>query len=445
MCCQKQTIKFTKMVCRLAIVSLSPCRFPSQDCIDVNHPLVQQAFSATSPPPTIPSEPTGTTAAPTNVTNVTGIPSDPSPSTSLSSCPLLNNTFFTDDSKSFAVGWASFWSVLCFLSTILTILTFLLETSRFQYPWRPVVYLALVFNVHSLMYFFSLALGRKIVTCPGGVFVQNGSAWSWAHTPCILVFVALYYTVVAAFIWWLILCVCWFLVSALKWSHEAVGKLSPIFHIAAWILPLLMTVALLAARAVGADELTATCFVVSDGTTSSFLALLIGVILPLMALLVVGMVFLLLGFISILKVRALMQKGGKQQEQQSLEKLLIRIGVFVSVYIIPASILIGCYVYELATRPSWQPLSKACSDCARPNSAVFMVRVFMFLLIGVLTGVWIWSRKTLKSWQQCPTKCRACCNPPEQDDADIEMPTPSVLAAENMFSDQKMPSYSCPD
>lgn len=344
------------------------------------------------------------------------------------------------------MGWISFWSVLCFLSTILTILTFLLDTSRFQYPWRPVVYLALVFNVHSLAYFFSLALGRKIITCPGNVFVQTCSAWSWAHTPCLLVFVVLYYTIMAAFLWWLVLCICWFLVAALKWSHEAVSKLCPIFHIAAWVLPLLMTIALLAARVVGADELTATCFVVSDGTTSSFLALLIGVILPLLALLLAGVVFLLLGFVSILRVRALMQKGGKQQDQQSLEKLLIRIGVFVAVYLIPASILIGCYVYELASRSSWRPLSESCSDCPRPNSAVFMVRVFMFLLIGVLTGVWIWSRKTLKSWQQCPAKCNACCNPqePEQQE-DIEMPTPSEVAAENMFIDQKMPSYNYPD
>lgn len=223
------------------------------------------------------------------------------------------------------------------------------------------------------------------------------------------------------------------------------GKLSAIFHIAAWVLPLLMTIGVLAARVLGADELTATCFVVSNGTRPAFLALLLAVILPLVLFLLTGLVFLLIGFISILRVRAYMRKGGKQQEQQTLEKLMIRIGIFVAIYIVPATILIACFVYELASRSSWLALSEPCSNCTRPNSAVFMVRIFMFLLIGVLTGVWIWSRKTLRSWQQCPAKCSICCNPvAEEAEQDMELPA-SVLAAENALSTQKMPSYSFPD
>lgn len=360
-------------------------------------------------------------------------------------CPLPNNTFFSDSSKSFTVGWVSFWAVLCFISTTITILTFLLDTSRFDYPWRPVVYLALCFNVHSLTYFFALALGRSIVTCPNGQFVQTDSSWTWAHTPCILVFMFLYFTMMAAFIWWVILTICWFLVSALQWSHEAVAKLSPLFQSVAWILPFLMTIAILAARVVGADELTATCFVVSNGNTPSFLALLIGVILPLIIFILTGVIFLLLGFIGIMRIRAFMRKGGKQREQQSLEKLIIRIGVFVSVYIIPASVLIGCFVYELATRPKWKVVGGSCSNnnCSPANSAVFIVRIFMFLLIGVLTGVWIWSRKTLKSWQQFPDKCAACCRPPAGEDMDMyDLPAP---VQSNAMSSHSMPSYSYPD
>lgn len=375
---------------------------------------------------------------PPTTTDSSPITDDPRNSSTIYTCPLPNNTFFTGSSKSFALGWVSFWSVLCFLSTTLTILTFLLDTSRFQYPWRPVIFLALVFNLHSFVYFFSAALGRRIVTCPNGRFVESGDAWSWAHTPCILIFIFHYYTMMAAFIWWVILTICWFLVSALQWSHEAVTKLALFFHASAWILPLLMTISLMAARVIGADELTATCFVVSNGTTSSFLALLIGVIVPLVILLCVGVTFLILGFVGILRIRSFMRRGGKQQEQQILEKLMIRIGIFVAVYIVPASVLVGCFIYELASRASWVPLSEDCPRCPRPNSAVFMVRVFMFLLIGILTGIWIWSRKTIQSWQKLPEKCATCCSyhPDEKEEA-----RPS---AENVIS-IGMPSYSYPD
>ena len=225
------------------------------------------------------------------------------------------------------------------------------------------------------------------------------------------------------------------------------AKLAPFFQGVAWLLPLVMTIALLAGRVVGADELTGACFVVADGTTGSLIALLLGVVIPLLVFLITGVVFLLLGFVSIMHVRAYMRKGGRQEEQQSLEKLIIRIGIFVAVYIIPATILIGCFVYELATRANWRVISDTCTDCPRANSAVFMLRIFMFLLIGVLTGIWIWSKKTLKSWQQCPGKCRACCSPTmsEQEEVVKEPDTSPPLTVENVKMSQRMPSYSYPD
>lgn len=169
-----------------------------------------------------------------------------------------------------------------------------------------------------------------------------------------------------------------------------------------------MTVSLMAARAIGADELTATCFVVRDDSKKSFLALLIGVILPLVIFLVVGVVFLLIGFVSMFRIHRFMRHKGKERETMIIEKLMIRIGVFVAVYIIPASVMIGCFVYELVSRPNWGPVS--CPDCTKASSPVFMVRVFMFLLIGALTGVWIWSKKTLNSWKKLPSRISSCCH-----------------------------------
>ena len=356
------------------------------------------------------------------------------------SCPLPNNTFFTDSSKSFSLGWTSFWSILCFISTLLTLLTFFLDTSRFEYPWRPIVYLALMFNIHSMAYFFSAALGRGLVTCPNNNFVESGSSWSWAHTPCLLIFIALYYSMMAAFLWWVVLATGWFLASAWQWSHEAVNKLSPVFHLVCWVIPLLMTIALLAARVVGADELTGVCFLVRDSSTSSFYGLLIGLIVPLLLFLTTGIVLLVLGFLGVLKVRAHMRRGGKQEEQQILEKLMIRIGIFVAVYIIPAAIMIGCFFYELASRPSWHPQSENCSSCTRANSAVFMVRVLMFLLIGALTGMWIWSQKTLQSWARLLQKCSPC-----YDHSKEVVELPAAASSNNVLSHIPANNYSYAD
>lgn len=207
----------------------------------------------------------------------------------------------------------------------------------------------------------------------------------------------------AAFLWWLVLAVCWFLASALKWSSESIGHIAPFFHVVSWVVPLLMMICLVAARVISADELSGICFIVRDESTSSFYALLLGVILPLMVFLLVGIFFLTVGLVSVCRVRRFLQHKGRDKETVVLEKLMVRIGVFITVYIVPASVVIGCFFYELVSQPSWATVDELeqCDGCSQPNTSIFMVRILLFLLIGILTGVWIWSRKTLRSWKRC--------------------------------------------
>ena len=302
--------------------------------------------------------------------------------------------------------------MLTFLSTLLTILTFLLKPSRFQYPWRPIVYLALCFNVHSIGYIFALILGRAIVTCPNESYITTSISWGWEHVPCILVFGLLYYTMMAAFLWWLVLTLSWFLATALKWSNEAVGNIAPFFHVVSWIIPLLMAIGLISGKVVSADELTGVCFIVRDDGTSSLYAMLLGVVIPLVIFLIIGIGFLVLGLISVCRIHAFLRHEGQEKDSIVLEKLIIRVGIFVCIYIFPAAIMIGCFSYELVERPNWQTLEEqeTCNgSCTKANPTVLLVRVFMFLVIGILTGVWIWSKKTFNSWKDIITNIRGCC------------------------------------
>ena len=375
--------------------------WPVTDCVGLEDPLVAaHVMTEPTPDPDTPSSgrPEASPSATPHQDNIT--------------CPPPDQVFFSDDSKTFAKGWIAFWSVVCYLSTLVTLLTFFLDTSRFQYPWRPVVYLALSFHIHTLGYFLSLIIGPSSVICPGGSYVETDGSWTWVHTPCILVFGLLYYSMIAAFLWWLILTLSWFLSSVYKWTNEAISQFALFYHTAAWVIPLILTISVLAARVVSADELTGTCFIVRTDTRTSFLAMLFGLILPLSVLLLVGSAFLVIGLMSVLQIRRFMVNRGRERESVILEKLMLRIGVYVAIYVLPAAVLIGCFVYELDTRPQWHAASDPCTDCSRPNTAVFMVRIFMFLLIGALTGVWIWSRKTLQSWRQLPFKLQKCVFPP---------------------------------
>ncbi|TMS06152.1 Frizzled-8 [Larimichthys crocea] len=43
-----------------------------------------------------------------------------------------------------------------------------------------------------------------------------------------------------------------------------------------------------------------------------------------------------------------------------------------------------------------------------PDYAIFMLKYFMCLVVGITSGVWIWSGKTLESWRRFVARCCPC-------------------------------------
>ena len=335
--------------------------------------------------------------------------SAPVPRTELPNCTLrvVQEGYFREEERTFAKVWIALWSTLCFVSTVVTLLTFFLDRTRFQYPWRPIVYLALSFLLHSLSYFLALALGPKLILRPtdDDSVVKTKAEWEWLHAPCIITFSLLFYTSIASALWWVILTLCWFLAASLSWGTEAIAQLAPFYHVVAWSIPLILTIILLAAKVIGGDDLTGVCFVIRDHNQESFYGLFLGFILPMCLILICGVTFMVVGFLGIVRVRHHMHKEGEQTH--SLDKLSIRMGIFNMIYLLPAIIVVACALYELIDQPAWCPaLSEAeCPGCHRPNVGVIATRIICSLVIGILSGAWIWSKKTALSWKKAFGRC----------------------------------------
>lgn len=162
-------------------------------------------------------------------------------------------------------------------------------------------------------------------------------------------------------------------------------------------------------RKVAGDELTGLCYVASMDPA----ALTGFVLVPLSCYLVLGTSFLLTGFVALFHIRKIMKTGGTNTEK--LEKLMVKIGVFSILYTVPATCVIVCYVYERLNMDFWrlrateQPCTAATvpggrRDCSLPGGsvptvAVFMLKIFMSLVVGITSGVWVWSSKTFQTWQ----------------------------------------------
>ncbi|XP_055494323.1 frizzled-5 [Leucoraja erinacea] len=311
--------------------------------------------------------------------------------------------YFNQDERTFATLWIGLWSILCFISTFTTVSTFLIDMERFKYPERPIIFLSACYLFVSLGYIVRLVAGHGNVACNKDYnhihYETTGPAL------CTVVFLLIYFFGMASSIWWVILSFTWFLAAGMKWGNEAIAGYSQYFHMAAWLIPSVKSIAVLALSSVDGDPVAGICYVGNQNLDN-----LRGFVLaPLVVYLFTGTTFLLAGFVSLFRIRSVIKQGGTKTDK--LEKLMIRIGIFTVLYTVPATIVVACFIYEQHSRESWKAaLSCPCpgaGDNPRPEYAVFMLKYFMCLVVGITSGVWIWSGKTFESWRRFTSRfCR---------------------------------------
>ena len=174
-------------------------------------------------------------------------------------CSPAVDVFWSRRDKDFAFVWMAVWSTLCFVSTAFTVLTFLLEPHRFQYPERPIIFLSMCYNVYSVAFIIRSVAGAENIACDR----ENGELYiiqeGLESTGCTILFMILYFFGMASSIWWVILSLTWFLSAGMKWGHEAIEANSQYFHLAAWAVPAIKTITILAVGQVDGDVLSGVC------------------------------------------------------------------------------------------------------------------------------------------------------------------------------------------
>ena len=313
----------------------------------------------------------------------------------ISHCGMsCNRTYFSTDQDSFSSFWIGLWAILCFLSTAITVITFLVDMQRFKYPERPIIFLSGCYLMVALGYIIRFIAGFEQVACDSNGLIRYETS---GPASCTVVFLLIYFFSMASSLWWVILAFTWFLAAGMKWSNEAITNYAQYYHAVAWLIPAVQTIAVLALSTVDGDPVSGICFVGNQNLQS----LLVFVIVPLVVFLVFGTSFLISGFYSLIRIRKILRKHGGMKTDK-LEKLMIRIGVFSVLYTVPATICVACYFYEFVNRDKWER-SITCSDCheqVKPDHSVFIIKYFMALVVGITSGFWIWSGKTIESWRK---------------------------------------------
>ena len=356
-----------------------------------------------------------------------------------------HSIYFTSFQQKFTYFWILIWSLLCLMGSLCTTCTYLIESNRFRYPEKPIIYLSACYLFVSSGYLIRFFSGHEELACNSDGSIKTQIA-NDSTISCTVTFILTYYFGMASSAWWVIVSLTWLLAAGLKWGTEAISKFSLYFHLFAWCLPFIQTTTILAKSLIDADSLSGVC---SVGNLNPH-TLRLFVIIPSLVYLSIGIALLIAGFISLFRIRKMIKhQHGDLNKANKLEKLMLRIGVFSILYTVPATCLIACHFYEQYYRQDWErnslckrfksltlakegrtrlslfeqeEISKYCS--IRPDSnglsqspefSVFILKYLMSLIVGVTSGFWIWTSKSLNSWKCFFCKMCFCCTSNDED------------------------------
>lgn len=297
------------------------------------------------------------------------------------------DAYYTTHQKKVIETCILVFSVLCFIFTLFSLITFWTESTRFKFPERPVLFLTLCYNLLSICYLLKIFY-QKSTTIPqvdvlnefdgiSPIKTSDSSNQCSINSQCLAYFIIINYLMISASFWWMVFGLCWWLSTAKQWSPEALERKSGLFHVLAWLLPLASPIAALLFGAIKKTELTGMC--TAFGFTE----------IPSLILLVIGAIFIVFSARSLKSLRS-------SWKNNKLSQVMSRILLFGMIFVVPAitATVLMFFDYDHDLRPCLPG-----EICYQPEKRAINITVIRYacLLVGGISGVWVWSKKTCLS------------------------------------------------
>ncbi|VDL80178.1 unnamed protein product [Nippostrongylus brasiliensis] len=264
-------------------------------------------------------------------------------------------------------------------------------------------------------------VGEDSFACgPYGGTPQLLVAQGGEGTTCSALAVAHYYFTIASSMWWVVLCLAWFLAANRKWGAESIAGLAPYLHAACWGFPALLSVIVLVTNSIDGDVFTGIC---SVGNLQPK-ALLYYLFLPLTGCIILGLFLLACGICSMMRIRTYikLQHADVDKNIRKLEKLIV--SGFAVMYVLPTAASAAVLCYQAIQMPSWidtlytlrclHPdrikfgFTMPRTSCSQridsispgPELVLIFIKYLCQLIVGITCAVWICSAKTVASYQK---------------------------------------------
>ncbi|KJH51104.1 fz domain protein [Dictyocaulus viviparus] len=362
--------------------------------------------------------------------------------------------FFDKRHRRYLRFWTGGWAVACCVCALFTITTFTIDLARFAYPVRPILYMAVCYLVISVVYMIGV-VGEDSFACgPYGETPQLLVTQGGEGTACSALAVAHYYFTIASSVWWVVLCLAWFLAANRKWGAESIAGLAPYLHAASWGMPALLSVIVLVTNSIDGDIFTGICSVGNLQPKVLFYYLF----LPIIGCIILGLFLLACGICSMMRIRTYikLQHADVDKNIRKLEKLMFRVGGFAVMYVLPTAASAAVLCYQAVQMPFWLDMRPFCCSifisntikiglptldvmlfelalytlrCIHPDRVKYgfsmprtscnhrmdnmspgpeliliFIKYLCQLIVGITCAVWICSAKTVASYQKVYVK-----------------------------------------
>ena len=316
-----------------------------------------------------------------------------------------NGAFFDASQQELLQIWITAWSLICLLISIMIVLTYILNFRKIPRLEAPIYYIAVCYILVSLAYTLSIAIGKESLICEPRFRNQfNESSLlvdTSSHPLCLVMFCVIYYFTLCTWSWWIAYTLEWFICSMKYNNIDYKWRLC--FHIIAWGIPLVFTLTALSLGHVAGDPSMKTCWIEKHHELE-FL------VIPLFVAVLFCSVMLVICFARVVNLQRSRNQMTVSTKDSIKPSILIRAGLYCTVYLLPVGLLLCTYFYEFWYRKEWETQYLKCSTssstCSRNNYpvfALFMVKIAASLTMGIMSLFWVIGRESLQAWR------RACC------------------------------------
>ncbi|KAI3413765.1 hypothetical protein GPALN_011246 [Globodera pallida] len=292
-------------------------------------------------------------------------------------------TFFGVHIRHYLRLWTGAWAVTCCVCCAFTIVTFLIDIKRFEFPEKAIFYMAICYLMVSATYMVGLVEEDSLSCAVSSATKQQLVTQGNENILCSAVAVVHYFFNFAGTLWWLVLCFSWFLVTTLKWGEAPVGQ--PSLRLA---------------------------------------------LIPQSVAIAVGLMLFTSGFISIMRIRSYIKghrfvanKFEQADASDKLSKLMFRIGCFSLLYVLPMAVGIFCSFYQAENVAHWIsswystrclhaqrsafgfthpraqcPIGDGVQLSRHPDPLLFFLKYLSNFSTGIACVVWTLNGKTVASY-----------------------------------------------